>query len=49
MAKLRGHAVVFNRDCIVMSAGATATNEMLAFCLADPGDAFLVPTSYYPG
>ncbi|KAL8093696.1 hypothetical protein AgCh_035541 [Apium graveolens] len=49
MAKVRGDAVVFNPDRIVMSAGATAANEMLAFCLADPGDAFLVPTPYYPG
>lgn len=49
MAKVRGDTVVFNPDRIVMSAGATAANEMLAFCLADPGDAFLVPTPYYPG
>ncbi|CAI9764334.1 unnamed protein product [Fraxinus pennsylvanica] len=25
------------------------TNETLVFCLADPGDAFLLPTPYYPG
>ncbi|KAE8710796.1 1-aminocyclopropane-1-carboxylate synthase [Hibiscus syriacus] len=29
--------------------GATGAHEMVAFCLADPGEAFLVPTPYYPG
>nr|POE64332.1 1-aminocyclopropane-1-carboxylate synthase [Quercus suber] len=32
-----------------MSGGATGAHEMTVFCLADPGDAFLVPTPYYPG
>ncbi|KAB1215376.1 1-aminocyclopropane-1-carboxylate synthase [Morella rubra] len=49
MAKVRGDRVSFNPDRIVMSGGATGAHEMLAFCLADPGDAFLVPTPYYPG
>ncbi|KAK9050215.1 hypothetical protein SSX86_030816, partial [Deinandra increscens subsp. villosa] len=33
---------------IVMSGGATGAHETLAFCLANPGEAFLVPTPYYP-
>ncbi|KAL0333809.1 UNVERIFIED_CONTAM: 1-aminocyclopropane-1-carboxylate synthase 7 [Sesamum angustifolium] len=28
---------------------ATAANELLTFILADPGDALLIPTPYYPG
>ncbi|KAJ9147981.1 hypothetical protein P3X46_030080 [Hevea brasiliensis] len=49
MAKGRGNRVTFDPDRIVMSGGATGAHEMVAFCLADPGDAFLVPTPYYPG
>ncbi|KAK4728799.1 hypothetical protein R3W88_021787 [Solanum pinnatisectum] len=49
MEKVRGDKVIFDPDRIVMSGGATGAHEMLAFCLADPGDAFLVPTPYYPG
>lgn len=48
MAKVRGDRVTFDPDRIVMSGGATGAQEMLAFCLADPGEAFLVPTPYYP-
>ncbi|XP_015083908.1 1-aminocyclopropane-1-carboxylate synthase-like [Solanum pennellii] len=49
MEKVRGDRVTFDPNRIVMSGGATGAHEMLAFCLADPGDAFLVPTPYYPG
>ncbi|KAK8936349.1 1-aminocyclopropane-1-carboxylate synthase 7 [Platanthera zijinensis] len=49
MEKIRGGRVKFDPDRIVLAAGATAANELLAFILADPGDAFLVPTPYYPG
>ncbi|CAK9156582.1 unnamed protein product [Ilex paraguariensis] len=49
MGKVRGERVTFDPDRIVMSGGATGAHEMVAFCLADPGDAFLVPTPYYPG
>ncbi|XP_059276266.1 1-aminocyclopropane-1-carboxylate synthase-like [Lycium ferocissimum] len=49
MEKVRGDKVTFDPERIVMSGGATGAHEMLAFCLADPGDAFLVPTPYYPG
>uniref|UniRef100_A0AAU7VGN9 1-aminocyclopropane-1-carboxylate synthase n=1 Tax=Lycoris radiata TaxID=228395 RepID=A0AAU7VGN9_LYCRD len=49
MEKVRGGRVRFNPDRIVMSGGATGAQELIAFCLADPGDAFLIPTPYYPG
>nr|QBQ01526.1 1-aminocyclopropane-1-carboxylate synthase/ACC synthase [Lonicera macranthoides] len=49
MEKVRGDRVTFDPDRIVMAGGATGAHEMLAFCLADPGEAFLVPTPYYPG
>jgi aspartate/methionine/tyrosine aminotransferase len=49
MEKSRRNRVKFDPDRIVMSGGATGAHEMVAFCLADPGDAFLVPTPYYPG
>ncbi|KAF8013374.1 hypothetical protein BT93_I1272 [Corymbia citriodora subsp. variegata] len=49
MGKARGDKVRFEPDRIVMSGGATGAHELITFCLADPGDAFLVPTPYYPG
>ncbi|XP_061338967.1 1-aminocyclopropane-1-carboxylate synthase 1-like [Gastrolobium bilobum] len=49
MSKVRGGRVRFDPDRILMSGGATGANELIMFCLADPGDAFLVPTPYYPG
>lgn len=49
MENVRGDRVTFDPDRIVMSGGATGAHEMMAFCLADPGDAFLVPTPYYAG
>lgn len=49
MGRARGNRVTFNPDRIVMSGGATGAHEVTAFCLADPGDAFLVPIPYYPG
>ncbi|KAJ1443522.1 Pyridoxal phosphate-dependent transferase, major domain [Sesbania bispinosa] len=48
MSKVRGGRVRFDPDRILMSGGATGANELIMFCLADPGDAFLVPTPYYP-
>ncbi|XP_010544767.1 PREDICTED: 1-aminocyclopropane-1-carboxylate synthase-like protein 1 isoform X2 [Tarenaya hassleriana] len=47
MGKARGGRVRFEPERVVMSGGATGANETLMFCLADPGDAFLVPTPYY--
>ena len=49
MEALRGNKVKFDPEKLVSTAGATAANEVLMFCLADPGDVFLVPTPYYPG
>ncbi|MED6156483.1 acetyl-CoA synthetase [Stylosanthes scabra] len=49
MGRTRGNRVRFDPDRIVMSGGATGAHEVTAFCLADPGEAFLVPTPYYPG
>ncbi|KAJ1416136.1 Pyridoxal phosphate-dependent transferase, major domain [Sesbania bispinosa] len=49
MARTRGNRVTFDPDRIVMSGGATGAHEITAFCLADPGEVFLVPTPYYAG
>ncbi|XP_028769301.1 1-aminocyclopropane-1-carboxylate synthase-like isoform X1 [Neltuma alba] len=48
MSKVNGGMVKFEADRIVMSGGATGANEVIMFCLADPGDAFLIPSPYYP-
>ncbi|XVF22482.1 hypothetical protein REPUB_Repub12eG0176600 [Reevesia pubescens] len=49
MGRVGGNRVTFDPNRIVMSGGATGANETVMFCLADPGDAFLVPSPYYPG
>ncbi|XP_050217162.1 1-aminocyclopropane-1-carboxylate synthase 7 [Mercurialis annua] len=49
MEQIRGEKVKFDPERVVLTAGATAANELLTFILADPGDALLVPTPYYPG
>ncbi|KAG0455678.1 hypothetical protein HPP92_023466 [Vanilla planifolia] len=49
MGELRGNKVMFHPSKLVLTAGATSANETLVFCIADPGDAFLLPTPYYPG
>ncbi|XP_019155955.1 PREDICTED: 1-aminocyclopropane-1-carboxylate synthase 11-like [Ipomoea nil] len=49
MSKMRGSKVKFEAKKIVLTAGATAANETLIFCLANPGEAFLIPTPYYHG
>ncbi|XP_051131824.1 1-aminocyclopropane-1-carboxylate synthase 7 [Andrographis paniculata] len=49
MEQIRGGRATFDPDRIVITAGATAANELLTFILADPGDALLIPTPYYPG
>ncbi|XP_022769722.1 1-aminocyclopropane-1-carboxylate synthase 1-like [Durio zibethinus] len=48
MGRVGGNMVTFDPNRIVMSGGATGANETVMFCLADPGDAFLVPSPYYP-
>ncbi|KAL1547725.1 1-aminocyclopropane-1-carboxylate synthase 7 [Salvia divinorum] len=49
MGQLRGGRAKFDPERIVITAGATAANELLTFILADPGDALLIPTPYYSG
>ncbi|CAH8364059.1 unnamed protein product [Eruca vesicaria subsp. sativa] len=49
MEEIRGNRVTFDPKKIVLAAGSTSANETLMFCLAEPGDAFLLPTPYYPG
>ncbi|KAJ4701560.1 1-aminocyclopropane-1-carboxylate synthase [Melia azedarach] len=49
LARIRGNKVKFDPNKLVLTAGATAANETMIFCLADPGEAFLLPTPYYPG
>ncbi|XP_072970774.1 1-aminocyclopropane-1-carboxylate synthase 6-like [Typha angustifolia] len=49
MGQVMQGSVSFNPSQIVVTAGATPAIEILSFCLADPGNAFLVPSPYYPG
>ena len=49
MEEVRGGKAKFDPERVVLTAGATAANELLTFILANPGDALLVPTPYYPG
>ncbi|KAK7399029.1 hypothetical protein VNO78_10204 [Psophocarpus tetragonolobus] len=49
MEQIREGRAKFDPDRVVLTAGATAANELLTFILANPGDALLVPTPYYPG
>ncbi|XP_057504004.1 1-aminocyclopropane-1-carboxylate synthase 3-like [Actinidia eriantha] len=48
-SEIRGNKVRFDPNKIVLTAGSTSANEILMFCLAEPGEAFLIPTPYYPG
>ncbi|KAL6838715.1 hypothetical protein ACP4OV_031429 [Aristida adscensionis] len=49
MERIRGGKARFDPDRVVLTAGATAANELVTFILANPGDALLIPTPYYPG
>ena len=49
MAEIRGNKVSFDPRKLVLMAGATSASETLMFCIAEHGDAFLLPTPYYPG
>lgn len=42
-------SVSFDPSQMVITCGATPAMEILSFCIADPGNAFLVPSPYYPG
>ncbi|KAF5175448.1 1-aminocyclopropane-1-carboxylate synthase [Thalictrum thalictroides] len=49
MSEVMEGEVSFNPSQMVLTAGATPAIEILSFCLADSGNAFLVPSPYYPG
>ncbi|KAK6923180.1 Aminotransferase, class I/classII [Dillenia turbinata] len=49
MSEIRRNKVNFDPTNLVLTAGATSANETLIFCLAEEGEAFLLPTPYYPG
>lgn len=49
MEEIQGNKMKFDMNKLVLTAGATAANEIIISCLADPAEAFLVPTPYYPG
>ncbi|KAL8150483.1 hypothetical protein V2J09_020291 [Rumex salicifolius] len=49
MSQVMGKTASFKPSQIVLTAGATPAIEILSFCLADSGTAFLVPSPYYPG
>lgn len=49
MSQIMGRSVTFDPYQLVLTSGATPAIEILSFCLADPGNAFLVPSPYYPG
>ncbi|XP_051143433.1 probable aminotransferase ACS12 [Andrographis paniculata] len=49
MTEVMGRTVPFDPSRLVLTSGATPAVEILSFCLADQGNAFLVPAPYYPG
>ncbi|KAJ3672488.1 hypothetical protein LUZ60_007209 [Juncus effusus] len=49
MSEVMQGSVSFNPSQIVLTSGATPAMEILSWTLADPGNAFLVPSPYYPG
>lgn len=49
MGVVMGGRVIFEPSRVVLTAGATPAIEILAFTLAQPGEAFLVPSPYYAG
>ncbi|KAG0564582.1 hypothetical protein KC19_8G122800 [Ceratodon purpureus] len=49
MGMVMGGRVKFEPSQMVLTAGATPTTEILAFSLAQPGEAFLIPSPYYSG
>jgi len=49
MRQIMHGSVSFDPSQMVITSGATPAMEILSFCIADPGNAFLVPSPYYPG
>ncbi|KAL3362166.1 hypothetical protein AABB24_014838 [Solanum stoloniferum] len=48
MSQALERSVSFSPSQMVLTGGAAPALEILSFCLADPGNAFLVPSPYYP-
>ncbi|XP_057977006.1 probable aminotransferase ACS10 [Malania oleifera] len=49
MSRVTEGTFSFNPSQLVLTAGVAPAVEILSFCLADPGNAFLVPSPYCPG
>ncbi|KAK7406200.1 hypothetical protein VNO78_07820 [Psophocarpus tetragonolobus] len=49
MSQVLENLIFFNTSRMVLTAGSTSAIEILSFCLADHGNAFLVPTPLSPG
>ncbi|CAA0809515.1 Probable aminotransferase ACS12 [Striga hermonthica] len=49
MTEVMGRTVPFDPSRVILTCGATPALEILTFCLADQGNAFLVPAPFYPG
>ncbi|CAN6842803.1 unnamed protein product [Brassica oleracea] len=49
MSRIMEGNVSFDPSNMVITAGGTPAVEVLAFCLADHGNAFIIPSPYYPG
>ncbi|KAE9606917.1 putative 1-aminocyclopropane-1-carboxylate synthase [Lupinus albus] len=48
MSQVMGKSIFFNPSQMVLTSGAASAIEILTFCLADNGNAFLVPTPHGP-
>lgn len=48
MSRVKDKPLLFNPEYIVLTTGVPPAIEMLIFALADPGNAFLVPSPYSP-
>ncbi|KAL1210968.1 putative aminotransferase ACS10 [Cardamine amara subsp. amara] len=49
MTEATKNSVSFDPSQLVLTSGASSATEILSFCLADSGNAFLVPTPCSPG
>lgn len=49
MSEATKNSVCFDPSQLVLTSGAASAIEILSFCLADSGNAFLVPTPCSPG
>lgn len=49
MSEATKNSVSFDPSQLVLTSGASSAIEILSFCLADSGNAFLVPTPCSPG